>query len=403
MGMRHASPRTPRRSSTLAAGALAASLLASACSSPAGAADPSSIARDAFVAEHDSESTAPCTEGDACRRTVVFAGKKVDFYASHSLMRANAAIERVVIIVHGKGGGASSNFVTLVKSAARAEQAGVAQQVLDTTLLIAPHFPVDAPDEYFSWGTNSWLSGDRTPGRPRVSSYEILDRLVVELTQAGRFPRLRSITLAGHSAGGQLAQRYAAVSHAEDDLPPGVHMRYVAANSGTYLYLRPERPFYEERRDGFQLPFTPAGGRAPGFRGAPKCPAKYDDWKYGLSRLNDYAARAGAERIVRNATTRDVTFLVGLDDADLDCSAEGAPRGCEKKLATNTQDLEQTCQAELQGRDRLSRARHHAAFMAHYFPGNRQRYIEVPGVHHASRAMFESDEGVRALFALTRP
>jgi pimeloyl-ACP methyl ester carboxylesterase len=399
------SPRAARSRIPLAGGVLAAAVFASACTSPARATDASGVDREAFAADPsvaEASDAAPCTQGDACRRTVVFAGKKFDFYASHSLMRPNPAIERVVILVHGIDGGASMNFVTLVKSARRAEESGVASRVLDGSLLIAPHFPRDAPGDHFSWGKQSWHVGDRTPGRPAVSSYEILDRLVVELTRSGRFPRLHTITLAGHSAGGQLTHRYASVSNAEDELPRGIRMRYVAANPGTYLYLRPERPYFERERrgaEGFSLPFTSDGDRAPGFRGAPRCPNQYDRYRFGLAELNAYASRAGAERIVQHATTRDVTYLIGLDDTtSLDCSAPDAPSRCDQKLARNVQDLDKSCPAELQGPDRLARARHYSAFMARYFPGHRQRLIEIAGVHHASRPMFESDEGVRALF-----
>lgn len=61
--------------------------------------------------------------------------------------------------------------------------------------------------------------------------------------------------MAGHSAGGQLAQRYAAISPSEDGLPRNVTMRYVAADPSSYLYLRPERPYFDPGEPGFDVPY----------------------------------------------------------------------------------------------------------------------------------------------------
>ena len=46
--------------------------------------------------------------------------------------------------------------------------------------------------------------------------------------------------MTGHSAGGQVAHRYAAASRAEENFG-AVSFRYVVANPSTYLYLRAER------------------------------------------------------------------------------------------------------------------------------------------------------------------
>lgn len=73
----------------------------------------------------------------------------------------------------------------------------------------------------------------------------MLDRLIEALVVPGRYLSLKEITIAGHSAGGQFVQRYAAGTTIEQR--PSVSarslaFRYVAANPSSYLYLFPRQP-----------------------------------------------------------------------------------------------------------------------------------------------------------------
>jgi len=333
----------------------------------------------------------------------VFRERRLRYYASYSLFRANPAIEHVVVLVHGVDGSASLNFKTLVASAHRAESSGIDDAALASTLLIAPHFPndspsLDIPKDRHRWTRGGWAVGSNSVTKPRVSSFAVMDQLVVELTRPGRFPNLKTITVAGHSAGGQLAQRYAATTAAATR-SSGVHMRYVAANPSSFLYLRPERPFFAQDAAGFGVPYGADTAARTAFLGAPSCPDTYDRYRYGLQQLNVYASRAGAAQIKAQYALRDVLYLTGqYDTLDLDCAAADAPRKCREMLDKNGADLDLSCPAVLQGPDRRARARHYQQFMDAFFPDHRHRSVEVPGANHSSRAMFDSAEGVAALF-----
>ena len=58
-----------------------------------------------------------------------------------------------------------------------------------------------------------------------------MDRLLAALDDKARFPALKEIVVAGHSAGGQYVQPTLSAL-----------VRYLVANPSSYLYLEPWRP-----------------------------------------------------------------------------------------------------------------------------------------------------------------
>src|SRR6202044_3234373 len=94
------------------------------------------------------------------------------------------------------------------------QNAGAAGQ---GTLLIGPQFleSVDAqahqlPGNVLRWTGNEWMGGENAENAS-ISSYEVVDVLLAKLGDRRTFPNLKLVVLAGHSAGGQFVQRYAAV------------------------------------------------------------------------------------------------------------------------------------------------------------------------------------------------
>ena len=89
----------------------------------------------------------------------------------------------------------------------------------------------------------------------RLSSFAVADRLLAELSDAKRFPNLRRIVLAGHSAGGQFVNRYVAVGRlGESGAGPArrLEYRFLVANPSSYLYLDGRRPV--AGGDRFEVP-----------------------------------------------------------------------------------------------------------------------------------------------------
>jgi pimeloyl-ACP methyl ester carboxylesterase len=281
-----------------------------------------------------------------------------------SLSVADASIQSAIIVIHGSSRNAVASYnavETVVRDVERRDVVVIAPQFL-TALDLRSRDP--QPDVTI-WRSSGWSQGDRSdavsPG-DRVSSFEVLDRLVEEISIQERYPNLKQITVAGHSAGGQFVQRYAAGTRIEQSAEIASRQlvfRYVVANPSSYLYLFPREPdSLSQRCSGF------------------------DEYKYGLSDLNAYLLPVGADAIRASYAHQDVIVLLGrLDYQMLDPSKDDS------------------CPAVVQGAHRLSRG---IRFLQHldrnYGPGQHgTRLVVVPDVGHNGRAMFTSPEGRAAL------
>ena len=304
----------------------------------------------------------PCTFPNAtCAERVEIAdGLFLPVYSTHLLSEGHAGVTRGLIVIHGNNRDADTYFETGVLAAV---EAGVSA----ATAIVAPHFQTsdDDPeaDEPF-WSSAGWKQGNlsRPEGpSPRVSSYAGLDRMVDAFLTSSRFPAMREIVVAGHSAGGQVVHRFAATTE-HKAAESGIGFRYVVTNPSTYLYPGPER---EDAAGDFTVPEAGCDD--------------YDDWHYGLRERNSYADRLHADSIRAQLARGDVRILLG--DAD-----------------TTSASLDQSCGANLQGPRRYHRGRTLVRFMDALYSGHAHREMIVPGVGHSSRSMWLSGVGAGALF-----
>ena len=154
----------------------------------------------------------PAAENDHWAERLTFStGRSAGYIASAPLRQAQPQVQIAVLVVDGSNRDDEGNFARIM-AAARASGKG------PTTLVIAPRFKTaddqPAADEHV-WTKDDWPSGDLShdgkDAAGRLSSFAVLDRLFAELSDTTRFPGLRRIVLVGHSAGGQLVNRYVAV------------------------------------------------------------------------------------------------------------------------------------------------------------------------------------------------
>jgi pimeloyl-ACP methyl ester carboxylesterase len=295
----------------------------------------------------------------------------VPLYVTSDWNVPRAEIRRAVILIHGRLRNADAYFelAQQARMAAGGDSEG--------TLLIVPQFLATAdveahrlaPDT-LRWDWTGWMGGDSALGPASLSSFDVLDAILNRLAQRERFPSLTTVVVAGHSGGGQVAQRYAVVTHGEERLiDQGVALRYVIANPSSYVYFDELRP----TENGGFAPFDEA--RCLGF----------NDWKYGLNRLPAYA-RAGAGEIAAHVlekayVKRDVIVLLGSEDCD---PAHPA--------------LDRSCAARTQGAHRLDRGLAYGRYMGMRHPSLRHRTLVVDGFGHDGKGIFSSRLGVSALF-----
>ncbi|MGH7684229.1 MAG: alpha/beta hydrolase, partial [Vulcanimicrobiaceae bacterium] len=170
-------------------------------------------------------------------------------YFGTSSLDGDARAVRAILVFHG-----------LLRDAevyeAGAEKALHAAGPLgDGTVLFTPqflsNFDVTAhalPANTLAWNWEKWQGGEPALGPAPLSAFDVIDAMIARLSDRTRFPRLREIVLAGHSAGGQLVQRYAVVGHPQLGTP----VRYVVANPSSYLYFTADRA----QSNGTFAPYT---------------------------------------------------------------------------------------------------------------------------------------------------
>lgn len=286
----------------------------------------------------------------------------VPLHVSQDWAEPQPEVTRALVVIHGWP---RRDLKSGEYAAARADAAG------RQTLIVTPQFltQVDIDSHQLSadvlrWGLNDWIFGYGAQEPAPLSSYDALDAILARLADRRLFPNLAIVVIAGHSAGGQFVQRYAAVGHGQGPLEQaGIHIRYVVANPSSYLYFSPERPVAASASCG-----------------------KVNRWQYGLDgHLPPYVSEpvvpAALERAYR---AQDIIYLLGTADND-----------------PNHRQLDRSCGAEAQGDTRFARGLGYFAYLEARATGPlNQRVFEVPGVDHHSSRMYGSTCGVAALFDL---
>lgn len=206
---------------------------------------------------------------------------------------------------------------------------------------------------HLTWGENTWMRGNYNQGpaviSKSVSSFTVLDVLISHYMDRNIYPHLSTVVLAGHSAGGQMVQRYAAL---RPSCPGNSRLHFWVANPGTLLWLTPDRPVKN-----------------------PSC-EEYDNYKYGLA--GDFVGyakadveRLGREGIVKRYRSRTVHYAWGLKDT----GAGGDTR----------------CPAKMQGASRLERGRNFVEMLKGMDGGIPSTHTIdwVEGVGHDTAGMLE--------------
>lgn len=312
-----------------------------------------------FLALNVGAETAPCTKADSCHGHLkVSTGKQVQYWRTHPLSNQNPSIENVTIVIHGAGRNADEYFEYTVKAASLENR-------LEKVAVLAPRFleAKDMPTSDEHYWSGGWREGNLSKGTNRISSYEVVDEIMTKARVA--FPNLKSLSIVGHSAGGQFVNRYVAGSHSDFS---GLIARFVVLNPSTYLYLTEERPTSEEDDINFMVPEE-----------ATDCP-NYNEYKYGVENLNAYMKATDIDGFWENLSIRESYYFGGT-------------------LDTGTSNLDQTCEANLQGKNRFARFNHFRAY-TRQFPKWNAHFAEVPDIAHSGAQMIQSKPVRKILFSI---
>ncbi len=277
-------------------------------------------------------------------------------YFANGTLDGNRDATMALIIVHGVLRDADYYYDTGMEA--------VHDEGRSDVLVISPQF-VEAQDirghglpaDTLRW-SGKWPGGSAALAPAPISSYAVFDAMIARLSDRTRFPKLREIVIAGHSAGGQIIQRYAAVGHAaqmDSGRPVPVHL--VVANPSSYFYFSDDRPVRVS-----------------------DCP-DFNQWRYGIAGAPSYVEGTDAQLEARYVQ-RHVTYLLGTADTN-----------------PNEDDLDRSCGGEAQGPYRFARGKNYIAYMRTRHPsGTAQDFAFVPGVPHDNRRMFRSACGRAVIF-----
>ena len=298
---------------------------------------------------------------------------RMPVYANHNLADGLKDIRRVIVVLPSARRKAGQHYQDIAPLVTRDPDRKA------DTLILALEFPtsIDASFTGFpAWRKANWETGGesvQSADRPApMSAFQVLDDIVLRLTDRQELPALTDIVLAAHGSGAQLLQRYAVLNDLDGMVRRhGSGLRYVVANAPSYLYLTDERP----RRN--------RAGYAPYERGI--CPT-YNQYPYGPQQLPPYAQDPASASLYVRYAARDVVYLLG--------SADNNPEG---------RGLDKHCGAMAQGATRLSRGQDYLRY-DHLLANRGNQPIKlmhvqqhVMKVGHDAAGMFRSECGTRAL------
>jgi pimeloyl-ACP methyl ester carboxylesterase len=265
--------------------------------------------------------TAPCTQATTqCQAWVTYSGGPARslIYTTYKLDKPNPKITRALIMVHGAGRNPDHYFET-------ATAAGFLANALENTVIIAPRFTAgndkaDVNEVVWPERRDSWRSGGMSPSNPTLSSFDFADQLLRTLADKKLFPNLTKIVVAGHSAGGQFANRYEMANKVHGTLG-NVQVSYVVANPSSYAWPAAVRPLPTgdaDPVDAYKASLEPHAEEVhANFSYGPfdvSKAATYNKWPAGLEDRTGYTAGTSDAQLTKNLVERSATYLLGQVD-----------------------------------------------------------------------------------------
>lgn len=301
----------------------------------------------------------PCLTVGDCLSSVELTGSRgegtFEFYANYPIYEEKAEWENLthaLIVVHGASHDPQNYYGYLSNTFEN-------QGISESTILIAPFFRSTATGNSndFFWANTAWRRGSESSNANKISSFEVVDKLIEQLSDKSRFPVLEKIIITGHSSGAAFTHVYAGASKAHARFPE-IDFEYVVANSQFFYY-----PSEQRVNEATNQLYVPGG-----------CPA-YMVWPLGYNAIPPYLAGVSAATYNAQFVSRKISYLIG--------------NGNQADPTLNTTDCENT----LQGSSRFKRGDNMFRYMELAFQGTHQhkRYI-VNGIGHDGQGMYQSNE-----------
>ena len=333
------------------------------------------------------QAAAPCTAAPgACTEWVTVGGgpARALIYRSYSLEVRNEHVSRVLVMIHGKNRDADNYYSTAMAAAflAHAQHDTAVIAPLMASSAPACGDPITPPQIDFSCSGDSWRAGASAISDPHLTSFDFVDEILRKAATSGVFPNLRQIVVAGHSAGGQFAMRYAMSNKLHGRL--GVTLSYVVANPSSYPWPDTARPLptgdaHPSAAEQAWQDEHPHARFQFGAIDASQCP-DFNHWPFGLdARTTGYTRDMESQGLVRQLASRPTTYVLGQIDV------------------LPVAGFDSSCAAMLQGPTRRARGEAFVAYMQQRWHAHHRIRI-VPDCGHNARCIFTADEVLPELF-----
>lgn len=301
----------------------------------------------------------PCSGVEGCLRTIELTtsngSANFSFYSNYPIYEEKASWENLknaIIVVHGVNRNAN-DYYSYINNTLKTED------IEQSTILISPYFKnaINANENDFYWSSSNWREGQKSSNDNKLSSFEIMDLIIGQLSNKVLFPVLEKIIITGHSSGGLFTDTYGPANKAENNHPE-ISFTYIVANS-QYLYY-PNDFRYNESTNQFYEPSN--------------CIA-FNYWPLGYNGRPAYLQEVSKETFDQQFISRDIINLIG--------------NGNDSDGSLNTTN----CEMVLLGSSRYKRGENRFSMMDYFFSGaHSHTKTVVNGISHNGQGMYQSPE-----------
>lgn len=305
-----------------------------------------------------------CESHKSCSDKFVVKDNFLTYFSTHKINLENTNIERLVIVIHGALRNGHEYFDDTVVAAKKLN-------VENKTIVLAPTFRKvtdERAEGEMYWGRKwytKWKYGYLSEDSDKVSSFDVLDKLITKITTSNNFPNLKSIVVTGHSAGGQFTQRYGVSTRIGKSLSQTFTI--VPSNPSSYMYLDAER--YEFTNGNYQI------------KNLKNDCSEYNNYIYGPINRARYMENMSIAELRYNFKNQKMIYLMSEQDK-------------------GTDSLDRSCEAKLQGKNRFERSQNFFHYVKKQITSTNHRFLSIPEIGHDHVLVYESREAAEVIFGL---
>jgi len=169
------------------------------------------------------------------------------YKSSHDLFTDNHLIYRVLFLIHGSSYNPKDYYDTGLLMLDKVSSEKKRTIVITPCFLEAIQLDTASEPDFLYWQTRPFWGTSRGYFKDHsihISAFGVIDIILKNLIDSNHFPNLCEIVILGHSAGGQMVNRYAVCNVFEDRFakPKNITVKYVVTAPSSYVYMSKDRP-----------------------------------------------------------------------------------------------------------------------------------------------------------------